>query len=424
MSNLFKKIISASSALLIVFSIVSPFAGVMAAYSTLESANKLASLGVIVDQSANPANYRLGDSITRGEMAKVTMKLSETDVADVCNGKFSDLKTADWACKYAEAGLALGYFAANDIFRPMAVITKSESLKMIMKARDLEKSSNSDWQAAYVEAAVEAGILDAAFTDYNAVAQRGWIFQTAVNAIEGATDDDDSLLGDLLGDLDDDDDTNTWTTDDNTTVATGDLWVDLSPKTMKSQSVPSNGTVNFGTIDFSAGNEDASLTSVKLVRQGLGSRSDFTRVWMEKSGVRVSGRQTVWSDDTVYITFSPAVIIKAGSTVSLDLIASLNAGSNSQNKFTIQAASDVVSAGTVGGTFPISTETMTTTSYTVVPVTFEGAGSNSTYRVGNTNVELGQFKLTNGSTNDKSVTFKSISLRNDGTGDANSSLLI
>jgi hypothetical protein len=59
------------------------------------------------------------------------------------------------------------------------------------------------------------------------------------------------------------------------------------------QSVPKAGTVNFGTFDFTAGNEDVTLTSVKLVRQGLGSRSDFTRVWMEKNGVRISGRQTV-----------------------------------------------------------------------------------------------------------------------------------
>jgi hypothetical protein len=44
MSNLFKKITSATMALLIVLSIVSPISGVMAAYSTLESANKLAAL--------------------------------------------------------------------------------------------------------------------------------------------------------------------------------------------------------------------------------------------------------------------------------------------------------------------------------------------------------------------------------------------
>jgi hypothetical protein len=51
--------------------------------------------------------------------------------------------------------------------------------------------------------------------------------------------------------------------------------------------------VNFGTFDFTAGTEDATISSIQFVREGLGSRTDFSRVWMEKSGVRVSGRQTV-----------------------------------------------------------------------------------------------------------------------------------
>jgi hypothetical protein len=92
---------------------------------------------------------------------------------------------------------------------------------MVMQARGIAKSSNTIWQTAYVEAAVEAGILDAAFTDYNTVANRGWIFQTAVNAIEGMTDDGSDLLDDLLGDLDDDTGTgDTDTTNTGTVVTT------------------------------------------------------------------------------------------------------------------------------------------------------------------------------------------------------------
>lgn len=435
MTNLFKKVTSASMASMIVLSIVSPVSGVMAAYSTLESANKLASLWVIVDNSANPANYRLGDSITRWEMAKVTMKLSETTVEDMCSGKFSDLTSADWACKYAEAGLAQGFFAANPTFRPMDSVTKIEALKMVMQARWVAKSSNTDWKAAYVEAAVEAWIIDSAFSDFDTVANRGWIFQNAVNSVEGATSDSwDDLLNDLLGGLTGDTTTgdttgstgSTGSTTGDTTgtsSSTSSIMVDLSPSSVMAQSVPSSGTVNFGTFDFTAGNEDATVSSVKFVRQGLGSRNDFSRVWMEKNGVRVSGRQTVWSDDTVYITFSPAFVVKAGSTESLDLIATLSGNStNSQNKFTITSASDVSTTSSVDWNFPISTDTMTTTSYTVVPVDYVAQGSSSTYRAWNTNVELGQFKLTNNATDDKSVTFKAISLRNDGTGDASANL--
>jgi len=74
--SLLKKVTSAVAGLAIVFSIVSPIAGVSAAYTSLEAANKLATLGVIVDQSSNPVDYRLGDTITRREMLKVMANLS------------------------------------------------------------------------------------------------------------------------------------------------------------------------------------------------------------------------------------------------------------------------------------------------------------------------------------------------------------
>jgi len=159
-------------------------------------------------------------------------------------------------------------------------------------------------------------------------------------------------------------------------------------------SIPSVGTVSFGKFDFTAGTKDTSLASVKLSREGLGTRSDIYRVWMEKNGTRVSGRQTVSSDDSVYITFSPALVVKAWSTETLDLTVSLSGGTNSQHKFTIKSASDVVlNGGNVSGTFPISTATMNTTSYAVVNTAFTVGGSTSTYRAWDKNVELGQFKI-------------------------------
>ena len=92
MSNLFKKVTSAVAGLAIVFSVVSPIAGVSAAYTSLDAANKLATIGVIVDQSSNPADYRLGDTLTRREHVKIAMNLAScqaVEVVDTCNGSFS-----------------------------------------------------------------------------------------------------------------------------------------------------------------------------------------------------------------------------------------------------------------------------------------------------------------------------------------------
>jgi hypothetical protein len=151
MSKIVKKVTSAVALSAIAFSIVGSASGVNAAYTGLDAANKLATMGVIVDQSTNASNYRLGDTITRKELAKVVAKLGNVTVSEACEGKFADLKSTDWGCKYAEALLAAGYVAPNANFRGNDEVSKAEALKLVMKARGIEKSSNSNWQAAYVE---------------------------------------------------------------------------------------------------------------------------------------------------------------------------------------------------------------------------------------------------------------------------------
>ena len=271
MSNLVKKITSAVAGLAVVFSIVSPIAGVSAAYTSLEAANKLATLGVIVDQSANPADYRLGDTISRREMAKVTMNLSGSDVTDSCQGSFSDLPSSDWGCKYAEAGLSEGFFAANSNFRADANISKWEALKNVMKARNIEKGTDADFRKAYVDAAVEAGVADS-FSDYDTAATRGQIFIWAVEAVDLEEEDDD-LLGDILGVLDEEEDEETIEEEETTnTVVSGSstLTVSLSPETPDAATIP--GGVNglpVASFDFTAGSEDVTVNQITVKRRGL-----------------------------------------------------------------------------------------------------------------------------------------------------------
>lgn len=147
--------------------------------SDIETANFLADKWVIVDNSSDAGSYRLDDTITRREMLKIMMKLSGQNVADVCNTSFSDLKTWDWGCKYAEAALVSKYIAANPTFRPADNISKIESLKMIMQANWIERFDNDDWRAGYVEKAEEEELVSFAFTDYNTAATRAWIFSVA-----------------------------------------------------------------------------------------------------------------------------------------------------------------------------------------------------------------------------------------------------
>ena len=154
MSNtLFKKVTASAAALSIVLSVVAPVVGVRAADVSVDAANRLASLGVIVDNSEDPSKYNLGSNITRREMLKVMMNLSSVEGTETCEGKFSDLPASDWGCKYAEAALKAGFIAANTNFRPNDLVSKSEALKMVMQAKGLAKKEGvTPWQKAYVEA--------------------------------------------------------------------------------------------------------------------------------------------------------------------------------------------------------------------------------------------------------------------------------
>ena len=80
MSTFGKKVTSAVLTSAVVLTAIGSATGVQAAYTNLDAANKLAGLGVVVDQSTNPSAYRLADTVQRQEALKIMMKLSGKEV--------------------------------------------------------------------------------------------------------------------------------------------------------------------------------------------------------------------------------------------------------------------------------------------------------------------------------------------------------
>lgn len=177
-----------SALLLWVISITSLYA---ATKTPMEAANFLADLEIIAKnttiwdtQMSDEAFYRLSDTITRQEVAKVVSKLAEAEIVDVCVGKFSDV-TSGWGCKYIEWMLDNDLIAANSTYRPLDNITKTEAMKLVLKSKGISKSQETDnWQADYMETAYEYGIIEEKYYDYNADATRGWIFVITTSTIE------------------------------------------------------------------------------------------------------------------------------------------------------------------------------------------------------------------------------------------------
>ncbi|MDC0506186.1 S-layer homology domain-containing protein [Candidatus Gracilibacteria bacterium] len=157
------------------------FSGVLAGLkyqplSQIDAANYLAEQSIIKDYRSNPDGFKLSKNITRQETIKVTMKLSETTIPEVCNGNFNDV-TSGWGCKYIEAALKQGYIANNVNFRPNDLITKTEVAKLVLKAKNISKiRETKNWQKDYMDTLVHYGLIERAYSDYDTLATRGWIF--------------------------------------------------------------------------------------------------------------------------------------------------------------------------------------------------------------------------------------------------------
>lgn len=434
MSNLVKKVTASVAALSIVMSIVSPVVGVKADDASVAAANRLAALGVIVDNSSNPAKYNLDGSITRREMLKVMMNLSSVEVGTTCEGKFADLKSSDWGCKYAEAALKAGFIAANTNFRPNDLVSKSEALKMVMQAKGLAKKEGvTPWQKAYVEAWVEAGITTA-FSDYTSVAKRSMVIVTADAASTTTSGDvadgsDDLDLGDIFGNGTTTGSSTGVTSTGTTTTTTGsvstgttvvgngDLELSLNPASPASGTqIPNVGTVRFAKVDFTAASSDVSLNSVELKKSGLSTVDSDTKVWFEKAWKRVSGRAGFTSEGNVVVSFAPAYVVKAGSTETLDLYVELPSTAKTGIDYQFISGKVVATAKNVSGSFV--TPTLRSADYAVAKAEFSQAGTSGNYKATSDSVELGAFKIyanDAAKTEQTDLTFQSVMLTASGS---------
>jgi len=184
---------------LIIIVLIPNIINVTAYYNSEKLAADFLSYKDVINTQEDPNNYELDKEITRREMAKVTLRLSEKNISDKCEWLFEDLKAGDWWCKYAESGLNYGFFAPNKYFHPDLNISKIEALKMIIKARWIKKEETEDWRKWYVLAWVKVGLLEEKFSDYDTKARRWWIFVIGQNAIEYSWNDEDiNIIEDLI----------------------------------------------------------------------------------------------------------------------------------------------------------------------------------------------------------------------------------
>jgi hypothetical protein len=347
MSTFAKKVTSAVAGLAIVFSVVSPIAGVSAAFSGLEAAQELATLAIIEDQSANPADYRLGDSSSREELSKVISKLAGL-TADSSDSVYLDTDFASWSEKYAKALNEAGIAASNTYFNPKDMTSKIEALKWVMEARDIATGTGADWMEARVNGAVAAGIATS-FSDYNAEATRGQVFIWAAEAIaaDAVVVEETNPLCELLGICEEEEEV--VVVEPTTPVVEGSAMISLSPES------PSNGLAAVNTprvsmlaFDVTAGATDVTLEQITLYHVGLGDRTNVDDITVYNSINESVSKTKSFSDNDLDISFDRDVVVQAGETQTFTIAATLTDTGDANTTYQIELSSLEASAAVSG----------------------------------------------------------------------------
>lgn len=417
MSNFSRKVTSALSVLAFTATTLSSSVTAYAASEFVAYAEVLASNGVISAQSTE-AGYRLADNITRAEITKIAVNLAGLTPTECAGNVFSDVssKLGD-LCGYIEAAAEAGIVStANANFRPTALVTRAELVKILLGAVGEEGSDTSAGYSdvpaslgdlySFVNRANELGVIaSATYFRPTATATRGEAFKIAAGAagLEISTEEP----------TDPETPTNTGVT------LAGDVSVALSSATPASATIPASvAGVVVAKYEITAASSDVTVNSIKVKRVGLSDSDTLTALALSVDGVgRVSkSKNENSSDDTADFALSSPLVVKAGSSVTVNVLASLNTAANAANdEFAIQ----VVALGSTAENVSIGATTSNTFrvgSVNAAGITVDNDGSSPAVKVGEVNKEIYKFKVVNGS-NDEDMTLSAVTLKEIGTAD-------
>ena len=117
------------------------------AYTTadVDTANYLASQGIIQDWSSLPASYHLDSTISRVGVMSMLLGITKTSLNGSCRGDFADApadtSNNSWVCRTVETAADHGFIynqpltaVGERLTHPTDSITRSEALGIMMKA--------------------------------------------------------------------------------------------------------------------------------------------------------------------------------------------------------------------------------------------------------------------------------------------------
>jgi hypothetical protein len=185
----------------------------------------------------------------------------------------------------------------------------------------------------------------------------------------------------------------------------------LASGTPGSATVPSNATgVVFTKFNVTASNDGpVTLNSITTHRSGVGATSDISKVYLYDGDNRLTNGKSVNASTNDSDFTNLGLVIAAGQTKTLSIVADIANNVNGNHAFGIESASMVSTNGAaVSGSFPIRGNTMSLSTQTVGKTDVDSSGTGYTRKVGEKDVEVANFAVYVNSTED--ATFKGISL--------------
>ncbi len=160
----------------------------------IKAANYLASRGIIKSNYDNIDNYKLDKFILNQDFANIIRGITGVSKKVTCDNYFKDVsvtKPNTWICYTIEALKDANIIALNknEYFHPEKKVTKAEVIWMMIKISSFawdysyDVSKGTGWQEQVVAFAVKKWFVDK-FTDYNALATRGFVYKVSMNIME------------------------------------------------------------------------------------------------------------------------------------------------------------------------------------------------------------------------------------------------
>lgn len=189
------------------------------------------------------------------------------------------------------------------------------------------------------------------------------------------------------------------------TTVTGNVTVTLAADTPSAGNVAKNAT-RYAFLKFNVSGE-GTISSLVIKRVGAGNSTEIENVYLYEGDTRLTtGRSVNSSSHLVNFT---GLNLKVAGTRTLTVVADmLSSGWSTYGSHAFQIASAASFSGVnVGGSFPITGNTMTVSNVSSGSITVSKSGSLSNPKLGQTGAKLAEFQLQAGSGEDiqvKSVT--------------------